>query len=76
MRLVLEPGSPSNGRLRKLPTTANSLLSQMCGHLESCSQNLSHMVVYLIQVRIVSTALEVESSDVIYYTGLHTAVLQ
>lgn len=51
MRRVWELGSPSSGRLQKLPTTANSPLSQMSGHLVSCSQNLLRMDAYLIQVR-------------------------
>jgi hypothetical protein len=51
MRRAWELGSPSSGRLQKLPTTANSPLSQTCGRLVSCSQNLLRMDAYLIQVR-------------------------
>ena len=51
MKPGLVPGSPSNGRHQRLPTTTASPLSLMSGPSASCLQKLSHMDVYPIQVR-------------------------
>jgi hypothetical protein len=64
MRHAWEPDSPSSGQLQKLPTTASSPLNRTSGRLVSCSQNLSHMVAYLTQVRTVSTIQAIEGSIV------------
>ena len=60
MRHVSELGSPSSGRLQKLPTTVSSPSNQTSGHSVSCLQNLSRTVEYLIQVSVMSITCTVK----------------